>query len=60
MGLCSVSARLSTALMGIIGISSLTWLGGDGLYFIFALLSAITAILIYKMPYCTLGRELDT
>lgn len=60
MAIFSLSARISTAVMGSIGISSLEWFGGKGLYVILAFLSGLACFLVNKMPYCTLGRDLDT
>ena len=59
MGIFSLCGRLATTLLGMIGISALEWFNGMGLYYIFIFLSLGTALLIYQMPYCTLGRKLD-
>jgi hypothetical protein len=60
MGIFSVCGRVATTFLGIIGISALEWAGGKGLYYIFILLSLFTSLFIYQMPYCTLGRKLDS
>lgn len=60
MGIFSVCGRVATTILGMIGISALDWLNGKGLYFIFVLISFLAAGLVYRMPYCTLGRRLDS
>lgn len=60
MGVFSLCGRIATAFIGIIGISALEWFGGYGLYIIMAVASGINSLAIKQMPYCTLGRELDT
>ena len=60
MGVLSLSGRIATAMIGIIGISSLDWFGGNGLYLIIMISTLINSWGIKQMPYCTLGRELDT
>ena len=60
MGIFSVCGRVATTFLGIIGISALEWANGKGLYYIFTLLTFFTTLFVYNMPYCTLGRKLDT
>jgi hypothetical protein len=54
-----MSSRIATTILGIVGVSSLNWMNGNGLYFIFILLALISGYGAYNMPYCTLGRSLD-
>jgi hypothetical protein len=60
MGVFSVCGRVATTFLGIIGISALEWANGRGLYYIFLLLTFLTSLSVYQMPYCTLGRKLDS
>lgn len=60
MGVFSICGRMATTFLGIIGISALEWANGMGLYYIFLLFSLGTSYLVYQMPYCTLGRKLDS
>lgn len=60
MGFFSVCGRLATTILGMTGASALLWLNGQGLYIIFLILSLSSGISVSKMPYCTLGRPLDT
>lgn len=60
MGFFSVCGRLATTILGMTGASALLWWNGQGLYIIFLILSFSSAICVTKMPYCTLGRALDT
>ncbi len=59
MGIFSLSGRIGTTTLGFLGVNSLYWFDGNGLYLIFLLLSLISSLSLYKMPYCTLGRALD-
>ena len=59
MGYTSVIGRFGSIMIGMIGLSSLEWLDGNGLYLIFVSLSLISALFMFKMPYDTLGRALD-
>lgn len=60
MGLFSLCGRIATTFLGIIGMSALEWAHGKGLYYIFLFLTICSGIFIYQMPYCTLGRKLDS
>ena len=60
MGTFSICGRIATIIMGIIGISALDWAGGLGLYIIFIMMCLCTSVLLYRLPYDTLGRKLDT
>lgn len=59
MGVCAVVGRVGSILIGSIGISSMYWFGGNGLYLILTVLSLVSAFAVFRMPYCTLGRPLD-
>jgi len=59
MGIFNVSGRMAIAILGFLGVSALYWFDGKGLYMIFAFFSLLSCSLIYKMPYCTLGRHMD-
>ncbi len=60
MGVCAVVGRLGSVCLGVVGLNALYWFNGNGLYMIFALLATISAVAVYKMPYCTLGRTMDS
>jgi hypothetical protein len=60
MGLFSLIGRIATTVLGFVGVMALYWLDGKGLYVIFLILSLASSLFMYKMPYCTLGRPLDT
>jgi hypothetical protein len=60
MGIFSLAGRIATTLLGFVGVNAIYWLDGNGLYFLFFIASAISSFVIHKMPYCTLGRPLDT
>lgn len=60
MGVFSLAGRIATTTLGFLGVSALYWFDGNGLYLIFMFLSLISTFLVFKMPYCTLGRALDT
>jgi hypothetical protein len=60
MGVCAVIGRFGSVCIGFVGLNALYWLNGSGLYFIFASIGLVSALAIYKMPYCTLGRPLDS
>jgi len=60
MGIFSLSGRIATTALGFLGVNSLYWFDGNGLYFIFVFLCVCSTILVFRMPYCTLGRPLDT
>jgi hypothetical protein len=60
MGFTSFMGRLSTVLIGFVGVYALQAMGGNGLYFLFFVLSLISFISIYLIPNDTLGRDLDT
>jgi MFS family permease len=60
MGVFSLAGRIGTALLGFLGVNALYWMDGNGLYFIFMCLCLFSAFSVVKMPYCTLGRPLDS
>ena len=60
MGIFSLIGRIATTLLGFVGVMALDWIDGKGLYIILFFLSFFSSIFMYKMPYCTLGRPLDT
>lgn len=60
MGVFSLAGRIATTALGFLGVNALYWLDGNGLYLIFVILSLVSTFLVFKMPYCTLGRPLDT
>ena len=59
MGVMSAFGRIGTMALGIAGVSALYWFDGNGLYILFLILSSLSALMIYKMPFDTLGRPLD-
>ena len=58
MGICSFAGRIATTFLGVVGVSSLEWFGGDGLYFIFILFSGVGSLCAFTMPFCTLNRPI--
>ncbi len=59
VGLCSIVGRISTLLIGFVGLNSLEWLDGNGFYMIITVLAFISFLAVTLMPYDTLGRPLD-
>lgn len=57
LGICSMSGRIATTLLGVVGIYAIKWFGGYGLYIIFIILSAISGYGAFTMPYCTSGNR---
>jgi hypothetical protein len=60
MGIFSLAGRIATTTLGFLGVNALYWFNGNGLYLLFLFFSIISSFSVYKMPYCTLGRPLDT
>jgi hypothetical protein len=60
MGVCAVIGRFGSVCIGFVGLNALYWWNGNGLYLIFAGMGIISAFAVYKMPYCTLGRAMDS
>lgn len=60
MGVFSLAGRIATTALGFVGVSALYWMDGNGLYLLFLALSVLSSFLVFQMPYCTLGRPLDT
>jgi len=60
MGVCAVVGRFGSVCFGFVGMSALYWLDGNGLYAIFISLGLISALAMFRMPYCTLGRAMDS
>ena len=56
-GVCTLVGRTSVALLGIIGLPATQWLGGNGLYLIFAVVSAIGFYSTFTLPYCTSNKN---
>jgi len=50
--------RIAIILLGVAGISSLGWFGGNGLYVIFVVLSVAAGYGGQTMPYCTHNRPI--
>lgn len=59
LGICSMSGRVATALLGMVGVYAMQWFGGNGLYVIFIVLSGISGYGAYTMPYCTGNRPIS-
>ena len=59
LGIASACGRISIMLMGFVGIYAIDWWGGNGLYIIFILLSAVAGYGGYTMPYCTGNRPIQ-
>jgi hypothetical protein len=60
MGIFSLAGRIATTALGFIGVLALDWMDGKGLYVILFVMGLCSSFSMYKMPYCTLGRPLDT
>lgn len=60
MGVTSCIGRIGTAFLGMIGVSALEWFDGDGLYVMFIFFCSVASFLVYKIPYDTLNRPIDT
>ena len=60
MGVCAVVGRFGSVCLGFVGLNALYWFDGNGLYFIFIGMGIVSAFAIYKMPFCTVGRPLDS
>lgn len=60
MGITSCIGRIGTAFLGVVGVSALEWYNGNGLYFMFIGLCSVASFLVYKIPYDTLNRPMDT
>lgn len=58
LGICSMSGRIATTLLGMVGVYAMKWADGNGLYILFILLSAISGYGAYTMPYCTGNRPI--
>lgn len=59
MGITSLSGRLATILLGVVGVYALELMGGKLLYLIFMAICLISYFAINAMPYDTLGKDLD-
>ena len=45
-------------LMGFVGIKSIGWFGGNGLYVIFMVISGMASYAGFTMPFCTGNRQI--
>ena len=59
MSTLSMSGRISTVILGIVGISAMKWLDGNGLYAIFFFLTILCIYLVWKTDKETLGESID-
>ena len=59
LGLFSACGRVAIMLMGFVGIKSIGWFGGNGLYLIFMVISGFASYAGYTMPYCTGNRPIE-
>ena len=59
LGICSVSGRIGSTLLGLTGMYAMKWFGGNGLYVIFVGLSGISGYGAYTMPFCTGNRSIS-
>ena len=57
LGICSLSGRIATTLLGIVGVYAIRWWDGNGLYIIFIVMCAISGYGAFTMPYCTSGNR---
>jgi hypothetical protein len=53
LGICSLSGRIATTFLGVVGVYAIKWFDGNGLYLIFIFLSLVSGYASYTMPYCT-------
>lgn len=58
LGICSMSGRIATTFLGIVGVYAMKWFDGNGLYLIFVLLCALSGYGAYTMPFCTGNRPI--
>jgi MFS transporter, putative metabolite:H+ symporter len=58
LGICSAAGRIATMLIGVVGVYAMHWFGGNGLYFLFLLLSGAASVGAYTMPFCTGNRPI--
>ena len=59
LGICSMSGRIATALLGFVGVYAMHWCGGNGLYLIFVVLSGLSGYGAATMPFCTGNRAIS-
>ena len=59
LGICSLSGRLATMILGMLGIADMNSFNGNGLYLLFMLLALISGYGAYTMPYCTNNRMIS-
>ena len=59
MSFITLIGRISTISVGFIGLSSLNWLGGHGLYIILMVMSLIILLCTQRVEKETLGRAMD-
>jgi hypothetical protein len=57
LGICSMSGRIATILLGVVGVYAIKWWDGNGLYIIFIIMCAISGYGAFTMPYCTSGNR---
>jgi hypothetical protein len=50
-GMCAILGRTSIAFLGFIDLPALHWLNGNGLYVLFALMSAVGIYATASIPY---------
>ena len=58
LGICSMSGRIATTFLGIVGVPALSWLNGYGLYVIILFMCVISGYGAFTMPYCTGNRAI--
>jgi hypothetical protein len=59
LGICSMTGRIATTFLGVVGVSALSWLNGYGLYLIILVMSAVSGYGAFTMPFCTGNRAIQ-
>jgi hypothetical protein len=50
-GMCAILGRTAIAFLGFVDLPALSWLNGNGLYVLFAFMSAIAVYTTYTISY---------
>lgn len=59
LGICSMSGRIASMFLGILGVAAMNSFDGNGLYILFMVLSLVSGYGAYTMPYCTNNRMIQ-
>ena len=50
LAVCAMLGRVSTVLLGVVGVSAIGWMNGHGLYLLFLLMAAAGSQAAFTMP----------